>query len=269
MKQRIRKSLRILTGNAKAGRDLTVFSDDVFLVSYPKSGNTWTRFLLSNLIFPDHIVTFNNIDQLLPDIYQDTDKILARINRPRILKSHEYFDPRYQKVIYIVRDPRDVCVSLYHHMLKFKQLSENISLDKFVDEFIYQNIGGRGSWAENVGSWLGARSESSNFLLLRYEDLLQNTASGLRDMASFLYLDLSDDIVSKAVIASSLDSMRKIEREASDQWRQLKLSDKNRSFVRSGVAGGWKEQLSLESVNKIEIAWGNVMHQVGYPVQSY
>jgi hypothetical protein len=48
---------RVLTGKQMAGRNLTVFPDDVFLTSYPRSGNTWTRFLIGNLIYQDEPVT--------------------------------------------------------------------------------------------------------------------------------------------------------------------------------------------------------------------
>ena len=49
------------------GRNLRVFPDDVFLVSYPKSGNTWTRFLIANLIYPEKHPDFANINVLVPD----------------------------------------------------------------------------------------------------------------------------------------------------------------------------------------------------------
>src|ERR1700722_19148960 len=46
-----------------AGRSFQVFSDDIFLVSYPKSGNTWTRFLLGNLMNPHEGITFANVER--------------------------------------------------------------------------------------------------------------------------------------------------------------------------------------------------------------
>src|SRR5881397_1861057 len=105
------KALSIVaTGRVIAGRRLTVFPDDVFIVSYPRSGNTWTRFLVGNLVYQDEPVTFANIESRIPEIYLFPDRVLRSLPRPRMLKSHECFDPRYQRVIYIVRDPRDVVV---------------------------------------------------------------------------------------------------------------------------------------------------------------
>src|SRR5437016_13287787 len=109
---------KVLTGSQPAGRNLTVFDDDVFIVSYPRSGNTWTRFLIGNLLYQDDPVTFSNIERRIPEIYFNPDHVLRRLSRPRILKSHECFQPRYKRIIYIVRDPRDVCVSIcYHHVI--------------------------------------------------------------------------------------------------------------------------------------------------------
>src|SRR5690349_8047723 len=102
---KIKNNVKITLGLHRGGWSLHVFSDDRFLVSYPRSGNTWTRFLTANLLFPDREVSFLNIDHLIPDVLNVDRRTLAGIPRPRLIKSHEYFDPRYRRVIYIVRDP--------------------------------------------------------------------------------------------------------------------------------------------------------------------
>ena len=84
--------------SAPAARDLTVLPTDVFLVSYPRSGNTWLRFLLANALRPEQ-ATFTTVGEVVPDIYDETDRELLRRPSPRILKSHEPFDPRYPRVV--------------------------------------------------------------------------------------------------------------------------------------------------------------------------
>ena len=59
-------------GLHKPGRDLPVFPDDTFVVSYPKSGNTWTRFLIANLVYPEKLPDFRNINYLLPMIQMNS-----------------------------------------------------------------------------------------------------------------------------------------------------------------------------------------------------
>src|SRR5437763_15946727 len=99
---------RILMGQVPAGRRLTVFPDDVFLVSYPRSGNTWTRFLIGNLLDQEDPITFANIESRIPEIYLFPDKGLLGLPRPRIRKSHEYFAHRYKRVADVMRRLRAV-----------------------------------------------------------------------------------------------------------------------------------------------------------------
>src|SRR5947208_15984533 len=94
----LKRIVRYALGTDVADRNLAVYPDDTFIVSYPRSGNTWTRFLIANLAFPAENVTFTNIERLVPDTSSQSNRALKRTPRPRIIKSHPYFDPRYPKV---------------------------------------------------------------------------------------------------------------------------------------------------------------------------
>ena len=117
-------------------REITIFDDDVFLTSYPRSGNTWTRFLVGNFVNPNEPVTFLNVERLVPDMYKTADWVLRRRPRPRVLKSHECFDARYRRVIYIVRDPRDVAISNYHWEMKLRSIPEGCPIGEFVPRWM-------------------------------------------------------------------------------------------------------------------------------------
>ena len=140
------------------GRAVQVRADDTFIVSYPKSGNTWVRFLIGSLCSAQ-TVDFSGIRTILPDIYLSTGKVLAKLRRPRLLKSHEYFDPRYRKVLYVVRDPRDVAVSYWHHYRRTQLIAADFALADFVSMFMNGELDPYGTWREHVGSWLGARRQ--------------------------------------------------------------------------------------------------------------
>ncbi|MGH9430722.1 MAG: sulfotransferase domain-containing protein [Terriglobia bacterium] len=292
-------SVHYALGNDIAGRTLHTFPDDIFLVSYPKSGNTWTRFLLGNLMNPDERITFTNVERKVPDIYGASRKTFRKTRRPRLIKSHECFDPRYRRVIYIVRDPRDVAVSAYHYDRKEKNIGDAFPIETYVttrfmktDEYfgtwgehagswlvnsknIFQItrlkngfMGTMGSWGENVISWLGSRGDDRDFLLLRYEDLLEDTRRELSKVAEFLDLKATPERISRAVELSSADNMRKLEVKQAHEWATTKQSRKDILFVRAARSGQWRESLPPVSVAEIESAWGPIMKLLGYPLSN-
>ena len=104
----VKYAVKYLLGRDQAGNNFTVFPDDTFLVSYPKSGNTWVRFLLANLIYPNETVGFANINRLLPAPGVSSKRFLRNLPRPRILKSHEPFDVRAEEgVVQLLGDRPD------------------------------------------------------------------------------------------------------------------------------------------------------------------
>lgn len=262
---------RVLSGKQLAGRGLTVYPDDVFIVSYPRSGNTWTRFLISNLIHQDEPTTFANIESRIPEIYFNPDHTMRALPRPRILKSHECFEPRYRRMIYIVRDPRDVAVSFYHHNVKAGNIPDDYSMDDFIPRFIAAEFDTRwGSWNDNVRSWLSLRQGQPGFLMLRYEDMKKDPQGQLLrvgrflEQCSFRKIDLSPEKLQRAVDMSSPERMRALEKEQGGQWVLTKRTRHDKPFVRTASAGGWKSTLSEQAVAAIESAWGSTMHLLGY-----
>src|SRR5271170_977482 len=230
-------------GLHRPGRSLFILPDDIFLVSFPKSGNTWTRFLLANLRFPDEPATFANIDRLIPDPTGTNKKDFDRIPRPRIIKSHECFDPRYPRVINIVRDPRDVVVSQYHYHRKIRKIEDDSPIEKFVTRFLAGETCPHGSWGQNIATWLHTSARNPRFLLLRYEDLVADTACELAKVAAFLQLSAGPEQIAQAVERSSADRMRSLEKTQTNKNELVKGSRKDLSFVRAAGSGGWRSEL--------------------------
>ncbi|MEQ1736114.1 MAG: sulfotransferase domain-containing protein [Rhodoglobus sp.] len=249
------------------GRALDVRSDDIFIVSYPKSGNTWVRFLIASLLHPESPTDFGNIDVRCPTIYKTTNNELRVLPGPRVLKSHEYFDPRYPRVINVVRDPRDVLVS-YFYYLRRKGSVDADSIERFAEKFMTGRLNDFGTWHENVSSWLAARGERDGFLLVRYEDLLRDGVGELARIAEFLGHRRAPQQLGVIVEQCSFDSMRESETRTGAQSRHLNSKRNDIGFVREGKSGGWKTELPVEVSSRLEQSWGSLIERLGYPITS-
>jgi hypothetical protein len=255
-----------LLGTDVVGRRLAVFPDDTFIVSYPRSGNTWVRFLIANLLHPDPDVTFANIEKLIPDTSSQSSRTLKRTPRPRFIKAHEYFDHRYRKVIYLVRDPRDVVLSYYDFQRKYRQIEDGYPIERYVDDFVQGRLisAGWGTWAENVASWIGTRGKHPGFLLVRYEDLQADPSGELARIAAFLGVDPRPGLLSRAQERSSAERMRKLEKLQSDEWVATRNRREDIAFIRTATCGTWKTHLPHASLLQIESSWGELMSSLGY-----
>jgi len=254
-----------LLGLHHPGRNLRVFPDDVFLVSYPKSGNTWTRFLIANLVFPEKQPDFANLNELIPDPEGLSKRHLENMPRPRYIKSHQYFDPRYKKLIYIVRDPRDVVLSEFHFDIKRRAISEDYPLQQFVSRFVRGELNHPyGTWGENAASWFYTRRQGPQFLLVRYESLQSQAIDEMEKIAEFLGVSADPERIAFAIQQSSADRMRELEKKQGMLWSSTRETRQDKPFVRAAKAGGWKNELPEASVAEIEGAWGGLMREIGY-----
>ena len=209
-------------------------------------------------------------DTLIPDTSSQSNRTLKRTPRPRFIKSHQYFDPRYPRVLYVVRDPRDLVLSYYDFQRKYRQIADDYPLANYVDDFVEGRLisSDWGTWGENVASWISTRQNRSSFLLLRYEDMKKDTERELRRIAAFLGLAAEPERLQRAISASSLDRMRELERSQSGQWVATRKHRDDIPFVGPARAGRWQTELPQALVGKIESAWGKLMVSLGYSLHS-
>jgi hypothetical protein len=256
---------KYLLGLDVAERGMTVYPDDTFIVSYPRSGNTWTRFLIANLLHPEEPVSFANIERVIPDATALSSRAMKRVPRPRIVKTHEYFDPRYRKAVYLVRDPRDVVVSQYQFRRKNGLIEDSYPIERYVSEcFIPGDLDV--SWGEHVGSWLGARRNHPGFLLVRYEDLQRDVSTELTKIGKLLGVEVTPERIATAVERSGAQRMRELEKAEHERWVTTKGSRADIPFIGAAKSGRWRESLPGAAAALIESEWGELMESLGYEV---
>lgn len=242
-----------------------------FLVSFPKSGRTWLRFLIGNYYIDLYRLT--GLDPVLPDLFHLSDERVPSIhithdeNKHRLPPDKIYFDDAFyssKKVIFLVRHPFDVIVSLYfHHSKRTEEYSGTIS------EFIRRDQGGFLSLLKFYEVWIDGINRCKSHLLLRYEDLLEDTEKQLEQVIRFIDSpDVEPEIIRKSVKKSSFDEMRKIEESGASRssiLRPGKAANESSYKVRSGKVGEYLKFLSKEDIDwmskKIDV---ERMSKIGY-----
>ena len=244
------------------------YEDDVYIVSYPKSGNTWVRFLVGNYITGNKL-NFENYNYVIPDIHYNPNQC-KNIERPRFIKSHFSYKKKYPKVVYIVRDGRDVAVSYYNYLIKMGNIGRGTTFTRFMDDFNSGSVGQYGVWSEHVESWI--EKNRNNILAVRYEDLLADASTQLRRILSFADIEVRKSDLQKAVEASKFENMKKMEEEQNQKegknFPGKGSADEEKRFMRKGERGDWQDWFDEELLREFEST-----HRAGlicgeYPVYS-
>jgi hypothetical protein len=261
---RTRLAANYLVGRQALDRGVTTYDDDAWFVSFPRSGNLFWRFVTANLISDGVPVDWTNIEHYAPDIYVTHDPVLRRLPRPRYIKSHEPFKPAYRRVVLTVRDPRDVAVSCFHWTKRWYMIPEAMTIEEFIPDWIAGKVYDYGTWSEYNGSWLGARRDTPDFWLFRYEDLLSDPFAEVTRLAEALQMNVGPEDIKRAIENSRPERLRELERTQRNEHKVLKLARDTTPHVRACTANQWQAALSPESVRAIETAWGKLMREFGY-----
>ncbi|GAA0604077.1 hypothetical protein GCM10009001_21530 [Virgibacillus siamensis] len=241
----------------------TFQEDDICLVAYPKSGNNFLLFLVAMLLYQTKM-DWSTKGKMVQNVSSEP---IENLPSPHLVWSHNSYDPNYPKVIYLVRDPRDIVISYYHHFQRYHGKMRNF--DKFFHAFMGGSIG-PGMWDRNIASWLDNREKIKNgFLLIKYEDLLENTAKEAHRIANFLNVDRTEKEINEAVDWASFDNMKALEKKQNTHVSgNSPLADPNIAFVREGQANKWKSVLSQEQQQQINQKFHKTLTRLGYDIST-
>lgn len=237
---------------------------DVFFAGYPKSGTTWSRFVLFEVLTgkPAGFVQTNG---LMPAIINSQSKALRLLpGGGRLISTHEDYQKEYRKAIYVTRDPRDIVLSEYAFYTALDYYHD--TLDHFIDAFLFTrncSVYGYGPWHRHVFTWLDSPiAETDNLLVSRFEDLRKDPASGFARMVKFLGAAVDMDKITRAIENNTVKKMR----EKED--REPRRASIRGRLVRQGAVRGWLSKLTPEQVHRIEKHAGEAMLRMGYPFLS-
>ena len=271
---------------------------NIFLASYPKSGNTWLRSIIGNFYnfdkefslndlksipllsikrhfneFENKVYVNNNelhFDWISQNIIKCQNLLNNKPNHLNIFKTHSARHKNFTNetvnagFIYIVRDPRDIVIS-------FKNFSGN-SFDKIIDELLFQkklmiNTNGAkellSTWELNVQSWLNYNSVPR--LIIKYEDLKLNPKEIILNIKEFLNkihslnISLRDQDIDKIVENTNFNNLKKLEdKNGFDE------ASKYSKFFRLGTSNQWKDVLTHTQIKLIEKNLKSLMRYFNY-----
>ena len=225
--------------------------DECFLASYPRSGNTWLRFIVASLLAPNEEISFRNIDRFVPTP-ECTIFDIERMASPRLIKTHwPYFD-LFPRFIYVIRDPRDVFISYYHYARINGWFAGDLeSFSSFRSVY--------GGWKEHVSRGLEhAAKHPDNVLLLKYEEILSRPLAEIQRLDRFLGLNSSDKEIEAALEKTSLASLQTKEKKYGPERGGAA------GFFREGTSGQWRNKLSAEQIQRMTLEYRPLLEKLGY-----
>jgi hypothetical protein len=236
---------------------------DVLIATYPKSGTTWLQQIVYGLRTRGGM-EFDEINAVVPWIEIAFDMGIDLDASPtRAFKTHLAWTdvPKGAKYICVVRNPKDVVVSMYHYFSGSLFEAGSISLQEFASEFFMKRSGGARYWT-HVASWWEQRGRE-DVLLLCYEDIKVNLGETIRAVAKFIDCPLDDALFEIVARQSSFEFMKAHEsqfddhliRDARNVARGLPVGGPARTRVRSGNVGGHLRELGEDVIRELDAVW--------------
>ncbi|XP_041799127.1 sulfotransferase family 2, cytosolic sulfotransferase 3 isoform X2 [Chelmon rostratus] len=255
-------------------QNFSVEDTDVFAVTYPKSGTIWMQEILPLVLNGGDLTpiqTIPNWDRVPWLEEKRLAVVVDQLPSPRALVTHfpyhlmpPSFHASKAKVIYVMRNPKDVMVSSYY----FHQMAGFLMDPGTFDEFMAKFLEGRvlfGKWTDHVKSWrhteLGDR-----IMYITYEEMVQDLPAALRSLSDFLGSNLSEEVIQKIAEHCSFKTM-KVNSMSNFSLVPKVLMDSDKSpFLRKGVVGDWKNHFSSEQLARFTSVIRKEMEDESFPL---
>ena len=242
-------------------KDLTLRDDDVWIVTYPKAGTTWTQYIV-HLIHNGGKDDGKKITDAVPWIetgtLRDTSVTADDMTPPRAFKSHMPYErmpcglPNSTpcKYIYVARNPKDVATSFYHHYRRTHV--PGMEWKEFFEYFLVGKVES-GNYFDHVLSWW-AHKDDDNVLFIKFEDLKQNPVTTIAQIATFMgYSNLLQEVIKDIAEKTAFDKMQNNE-TVNYSWKSSlwECDPQATPFMRQGAVGDWKTQFSVEDSQRLD-----------------
>jgi hypothetical protein len=229
--------------------------DDVFLVSFPKSGNTWLRTLVAGVVY--------GIDPerapypLIADVIPGHGNVFyRRYGTPTFFKSHHLPRPEYKRVVYVLRDGRDVMVSYYHHLRAVRGRPIDFMKVAQGHEHLFPDC----RWHEHVEAWL-ANPFGARMMVVRYEDLHRDPVKELRRFCEFV--DVRRDEADLQLVAEKA-SFEKMRAKEARHGIGIAHWPRDQFSIRRGDVGSYRDEMPGNVLEAFVKDAGVTLRRLGY-----
>ncbi|KAF2883516.1 hypothetical protein ILUMI_22689 [Ignelater luminosus] len=258
-----------------------IYDDDVFVCGHPKTGTTWCTemvwLIVNNLNYEEALK--KDLDkrvsqpelccladgELFKNICYDeyvSLRYIEEAKRPRCIKTHLPWSLLHEqitngtktpKMVVMLRNPEDTCVSLYHHSQIIDQYTGTFK--EFCTLFVAGRVSFGPFWKQVLSFW--EQRNRPNLLFIRYNEMKENLPDVIRKVATFLGKALAEEEIKKLSEHLSFESMKKnpkINREELYKTiRKSGYSTGDSCFIRSGQVRAFKSKMSPDMIKKFEM----------------
>jgi len=241
--------------------DYKPMPEDLFIVTYPKSGTTWLQMILYQLMTDGsmEVPHLNVFAPYLDDILKgevDPGPWIGAPARPasKVIKTHAAYSDAPKgcgRYIYVLRDGRDVAVSYYHH---HRRNGYGKSFEEFFESFMRGDVR-FGSWFAHVSGWT-ANPENLNVLFVRFEDLVSDLRISIERIAGFCSLPVRSTEWPRILHNCSFAFMRQHEAKLDIKTRRsFRLQADEDHFIWKGKTGEWRSHLDTPMADAYQLAF--------------
>jgi Sulfotransferase domain len=246
-------------------KNFPVGEQDLLVVGFPKSGTSWLQVMITNLW--DDWKTCGGGQRKVPSLhgknafegkYYGYADALA-LESPRLIKTHLHLElmpsrwPERGKVVHITRNPKDVCVSLYHELRHMRRTDPGAEVQaedfrSHVEDFLAGEVPW-GPFTDNVLGW--HKFEHPNLLKITYEDARRHTADVLERIVVFVGRPTPEGRAAQVVAETDFETMKNSELRNQINHPDMR-EDTATPFMRKGIVGDWKDWLTVAQSERMD-----------------
>ncbi|EOA25670.1 hypothetical protein CARUB_v10019022mg [Capsella rubella] len=250
---------------------------DVIVASFPKCGTTWLKALTFALVrrseHPSqdhhHPLLSDNPHVLVPYLemnlyyYSEKPDLTKFLSSPRLFSTHMPLHPLQEglkdspcKIVYMCRNVKDTLVSYWHFFCMKQSNDEVVSSLEDTFEYFCKGVNLFGSFWDHVLSyWRGSLEDPNHVLFMRFEDMKKEPREQIKKLAEFLGCPFTKEEEESGTMDEVIDlcSLRNLSSLEINKTGKLYNGRDNKTFFRKGEVGDWKNYLSPEMENKIDM----------------